>query len=250
MRPTLISALLVCSGLMVGLTTPRAHAEDSAGDNLRVLFIGNSFTRFNNLPRMVRRLLDADGVGPAARVRFETRTGATLRRLWQSREVRTQISSGGYTHVVLQGHSLRPANHPEELAEYARRLDALVDEAGGHTVLYATWARIRHADDVPPELASPAAMQARIRTVYGELGRELAADVAPVGDAFARAGATASEITLYRDDGIHPTPAGTYLAACVFYRVLTGRAASGLSYRPWPMRRATAARLQEIADGE
>ncbi|MBW2463739.1 MAG: hypothetical protein JRH11_18960, partial [Deltaproteobacteria bacterium] len=110
MRLTSLSALLVCSGLMVGLTTPRvradADADADADANLRVLFIGNSFTRFNNLPRMVRLLLDADGVGPPARVRFETRTGATLRRLWRSPEVRTEISTGDYTHVVLQGHSL------------------------------------------------------------------------------------------------------------------------------------------------
>jgi hypothetical protein len=235
--------------LLVGVLLPReTRADDEATEPLNVLFIGNSFTRFNALPQMVRRLLDADDVGPPAVVTGETRAGATLRRLWLTREVRSRVQAGGYTHVVLQGHSLRPVRRPNELRDYARRFNEVIDQKGAKTVLYATWARARHSDDVPLELADPVAMQRRVDEIYRAMGRDLGADVAPVGRAFAMAAEEAPRIAVRRADGIHPTPAGTYLAASVFYRVLTGRDATGLSYRPWPMREEVARRLQGIAD--
>jgi len=241
-------ALLVLVLPVIIVSPTRADDDHEEPSSLSVLFIGNSFTRFNGLPRMVRRLLDADEVGPPAQVTGETRAGATLRRLWLTREIRWRVQAGNYTHVVLQGHSLRPVRRPNEIRDYARRFDEVIDQKGAKTILYNTWARMRHSDDVPEELADPEAMQQRIDDVYGAMGRDLEADVAPVGQAFALAAEEAPRITLRRSDGIHPTPAGTYLAACVFYRVLTGRSSSGLAYYPWPMREGVARRLQGIAD--
>jgi hypothetical protein len=246
-----IALLLLTSSAIVPAGTLAVDEDRDRGSEdrpLSVLFVGNSFTRFNNLPRMVRRLLDADDLGPPARVVRATRSGATLRRLWRTREVRHRVAEGGYTHVVIQGHSLRPVRRPGELREYARRFDEVIDDIGAKTVLYNTWARSRHSEDVPEELADPAAMQERVNNVYHLMAEDLNADLAPVGPAFTLAAAEAPRIKLRRVDGIHPTPAGTYLAACVFYRVLTGRRSAGLPYHPWPMREGVARRLQEIAD--
>ncbi len=251
MRRVLPIALLLLTASALRPTATRAVDEDgdqSTEAALNVLFIGNSFTRFNNLPRMVRLLLDSDGVGPPATVVRETRAGATLRRLWRMREVRYRLAQGGYTHVVIQGHSLRPVRRPNEIREYARRFDEAIDDIGAKTVLYNTWARSRHSEDVPEELADPRAMQQRVDNVYELMAHDLDAELAPVGQAFTLAAAEAPAIKLRRADGIHPTPKGTYLAACVFYRVLTGRSSLGLSYYPWPMRERVARRLQEIAD--
>ncbi len=252
MRRVFLITLTILLCAAVPPTATRAVDEDGEASHdeppLNVLFIGNSFTRFNNLPRMVRKLLDADEVGPPARVRRATRSGATLRRLWRTREVRHRIAEGGYTHVVIQGHSLRPVRRPGEIREYARRFDEVIDDIGAQTVLYNTWARSRHSEDVPEELADPAAMQQRVDNVYQLMAEDLDAKLAPVGQAFTLANDEAPRIRLRRGDGIHPTPNGTYLAACVFYRVLTGRTSSGLSYHPWPMREGVARKLQEIAD--
>ena len=58
----------------------------------------------------------------------------------------------------------------------------------------------------------------------------LSADLAPVGLAWSAALRDQSDIDLWKRDGRHPTKAGSYLAACVFYRELTGRDPLGSDY--------------------
>jgi len=68
----------------------------------------------------------------------------------------------------------------------------------------------------------------------------------PVGLAFARALSLRPELTLVIDDNKHPTLAGTYLAACVFYAALNGRSPEGLAYTAG-LAMQDAGFLQEVA---
>ena len=54
--------------------------------------------------------------------------------------------------------------------------------------------------------------------------------MAPVGVAWARAHALAPSLQLWGGDDTHPSTAGTYLAACVFYEALTHRSPIGNPY--------------------
>jgi hypothetical protein len=69
---------------------------------------------------------------------------------------------------------------------------------------------------------SYSAMQRRIFTSYAGLGDRLDAPVAPVGAAWQSIEQDPG-IELWAGDGVHPTTAGSYLTACVFYVMLTGR---------------------------
>jgi hypothetical protein len=51
--------------------------------------------------------------------------------------------------------------------------------------------------------------------------------VAPVSAAWHRVLGEAPGITLYEEDGSHAAPAGSYLAACVFFGLFTGRSPEG-----------------------
>ena len=55
--------------------------------------------------------------------------------------------------------------------------------------------------------------------------------VVPAGDAWQSALKKDPSLVLWQEDGIHPTEAGTYLAACVFYAVIFKESPEGLSYR-------------------
>ena len=61
--------------------------------------------------------------------------------------------------------------------------------------------------------------------------------VAPVGPAIAEAHARRADLALLMDDGHHPNRAGSYLAACIFYALLTKRDPSRSTYTgeidPW-----------------
>lgn len=73
-------------------------------------------------------------------------------------------------------------------------------------------------------LVAPGA--AATRGVLGRGSRAHAA-VAPVGLAWEHALTRRPQLDLWAGDGTHPSRAGSYLAACVFYSVLTRRSPVG-----------------------
>lgn len=183
---------------------------------IRVLFIGNSYTSTNDLPRMIERLARAGKQAVFVHVSL-TPGGTTLQQHWEGGEARKLIGSQSWDFVVLQEQSTLPLSQPERTVEYAKRLHALVKPTGAKTVLYLTWAR-----KAKPET------QAQLNKVYQRAAHETGASIAPVGKAWAAALKDDPTLVLHMADGSHPTPAGTYLAACVFYATLYQQSPIGL----------------------
>lgn len=88
---------------------------------------------------------------------------------------------------------------------------------GAKTVLYLTWARLDAFQ-----------RQDELSDAYLSIGGELGAIVVPVGVAWQRVLKTHPEVTLRDRDQSHPNPAGSYLAACVFFATLFDRGPLGL----------------------
>lgn len=201
-----------------------AHAEgapnqpDSATKRLNVLFIGNSYTQYNNLPAMLETMAASSESPRQIQTKAVTLGGGTLQMLWKQGAALEAIQQQRWDFVVLQEQSMRPIEHPELMYKYARLFDAEIKKNGARTILFLTWASQQQAD-----------MQVVLDRAYFTLAKELGAQVAPVGPAWQAALGLDSKIPLYRDDRRHPAPTGTYLAACVFYAVLLD------SQQPCPM---------------
>ena len=190
---------------------------------LNVLFIGNSFTARNDLPGMVSALASAAGL--TFDYDLVSAGGASLRMHWNKGAAPNAIAGGGYDYVVLQEQSTLPVKSARRMHENVRLFDAAIKAAGAKTALYMTWA-LSHA---------PQSQQA-ITDAYESIGRELGATVVPAGRAWEQFLAKHERPVLYDKDGSHPTVAGTYLAACVFFATLfrrspvgVGRGVKGLS---------------------
>jgi hypothetical protein len=174
---------------------------------INILFIGNSFTQRNNLPGLLagmaaeRKLYmqhDLISVG-----------GASLRTHWNAGRAAKAITTGVYDYVVLQEQSTLPVKNVQRMAENVRLFDEIINQAGSKTVLYMTWAR-QHA---------PESQQA-ITDAYTSIGEEVGAIVIPVGLAWQKFIAKHDRPRLYDRDQSHPSPAGSYFAACVFLATL------------------------------
>jgi len=63
------------------------------------------------------------------------------------------------------------------------------------------------------------------------LAKETGATVIPVGRVWEKVRSIRPDIQLFDKDGSHPSPAGTYLTACVVYTVLSGKSPIGLPAR-------------------
>ncbi len=188
---------------------------------LRVLFVGNSYTYFWNLPQSVQAMADAQGM--VAEVRQSTAGGANLGQHWRGEKdllTREKISKGNYDIVVLQDHSRRAVDHPDSLQIYGGRFMDLIKRQGGKPLLYMTWAR-----DWDPFMFEP------IIKEYQKLAKEEGADIAPIGKAWQLSLELRPDLALYDPDGSHPSPSGTYLNACVMYAVLFDRSPLGLPAR-------------------
>jgi hypothetical protein len=168
-----------------------------------VLFIGNSFTARNDLPGLIAAL--AAAAGKPFRHHLVYAGGASLRAHWNAGHAARLIEGGRFDAVVLQEQSTLPVKNAARMHENVRLFDGVIRAAGAATVLYMTWARRAEPES-----------QVAITEAYTGIGRELGATVVPVGTAWAWFLRSHDRPVLHDRDGSHPTPAGSYLAACVF----------------------------------
>lgn len=187
----------------------RADADTS------VLFIGNSFTARNDLPGLISHL--AAAVGKTLQHDVVSAGGASLRMHWNAGKALKQIESGGYGYVVLQEQSTLPIKNPIRMHENVRLFDTAIRAAGAKTLLYLTWARQHEPES-----------QRAITEAYVSIGKESGATVVPVGLAWQRFLGKHGEPVLHDRDRSHPTLAGSYLAACVFFSVLFQQSPVGI----------------------
>jgi hypothetical protein len=174
---------------------------------MNILFIGNSFTARNDLPGLIANLAAAHG--KHLDHRLIQAGGASLRMHWNKGEAQRAIQETRYDFVVLQEQSTLPIKNAQRMHENIRLFDAVIRASGAKTALYLTSAR-QHAPET----------QEAINIAYLSIGKELGATVVPVGIAWQNFLREHSSPVLHDADQSHPTLAGSYLAACVFYSVL------------------------------
>jgi hypothetical protein len=209
-------------------------AKRKSASSIRLLFIGNSFTQRNDLPGLLAEM----AAERELRIEHELISvgGASLRSHWNAGNAAKKIAGGRYDYVVLQEQSTLPVKNAKRMAENVRLFDEAINQVGSQTVLYMTWAR-RH---------SPEAQKA-ITDAYMAIGRELGAIVVPVGLAWQQFIAKHDQPVLYDRDDSHPTPAGSYLAACVFLATLLKLNPVGLKSRPAVLSEGHKVELQRAA---
>ena len=217
----LLTALLVILLTVPALAAPVAEGGQAEAPD-KLLFVGNSFTYFNNsLHGHLRKLLLADD--PSTQdthfIKAMTISGEEL----ASHEggLRQMLELYSWDVVVLQGHSLE-AVEPERrpgLQSAAAKLAGMVRESGARPVIFMTWAYSDRPEMTPV-----------LRSVYTALGAELGVMVVPVGLAFADALEAIPGVVLHHPDKVHPSLEGTYLAACVFFAALYGKSPEGIAY--------------------
>ncbi len=196
---------------------------------VRVLFIGNSLTLFNDLPQMFAELARSGGYD--VHVGMSAQGGQTLADHAESSVTSDMIGQQEWNYVVLQEQGGLPVDaqrRTELMAPAARALDDKIGKVGAETVSFMTWAR--RGGLTGGGFEDFAEMQDQLEEGYREIAQELDALVAPVGVAWREAWAQEPQLGLWQRDGSHPALEGTYLAVCVFYASLFGQSPEGLAY--------------------
>jgi hypothetical protein len=187
-------------------------------DTLKVLFVGNSYTYFNNLPQLVSiisdstntKLLTKKSVGP----------GAKLSEHWHGkRNLKTKeiIKNGQFDIVILQEQSMTPISQPDSFYTYGHLLCEYIKENDAKPYLFLTWAR----ENVPQ-------YQKDLNKAYGKLSKNNDAKLIPVGPIWEMAKKIRPNVGLFNADGSHPSKLGTFISACIFTKTLTGEMPNNL----------------------
>jgi hypothetical protein len=205
-----------------------------AKKQLKALFIGNSFTARNDVPGLIARL--AESRGRTFISQSIIAGGASLRAHWNAGQAQIVVRNGRFDYVILQEQSTLPVKNAKRMHENVRLFHDVIRDAGSQTVLYMTWAR-QH---------SPETQQA-ITDAYTSIGKELGAIVVPVGTAWQKLLSSNDQPVLFDKDGSHPSLAGSYLAACVFYASLFGENLADFNFEVPGLDASTEAKIQKAA---
>ncbi len=203
---------------------------------MRVLFIGNSFTARNDLPGLLARL--AASRGHQLQHDLISAGGASLRAHWNKGAALEAIRQHRHDCVVLQEQSTLPVRNPVRFHENVRLYIEPIRESGATPALYLTWARKN----------APASQKA-LTDAYTGIAKESGAVLVPVGVAWEAYRKHYDTPELHDKDQSHPSAAGTYLAACVFFAVLFGESPVGLECDAARVTDTEAELLQETAWG-
>jgi hypothetical protein len=232
--------------LLVALFASAASAQQTS-----VLFIGNSYTYVNDLPNTFRQL--ALSLGDTVNVAMSAPGGFTLQQHAAYAPTLDAIASQPWDFVVLQEQSELGALPADATTTEDDALQLMADIEANYEctypVLYMTWGRENGDPQFCanyPFMCTYAGMQQALRDNYVALANWNDAWTAPVGVAWKNARDTQPQIDLYATDGSHPSMAGTYLAACVFYCTFFQESCADATFNA-TLDLATAAILRGIA---
>ena len=202
--------------LVIQMFTGMTKAQDEAS----VLFIGNSYTYFNNMPSILSDI--ATSFGNTINHSSQTPGGATFSGHAGNTATYTAMNSEDWDYVVLQGQSQEPSfpygQVNTQTLPYAMQLadSAQAISTCSQAMFFMTWGR-QNGDPQWDSINTFDKMNERLRLAYLRFADSSNASVSPVGVTWKYVRDNHPNINLYTGDGSHPSYAGSYLAACTFY---------------------------------
>ena len=189
----------------------------------RILFIGNSYTYFNEMPTELFSII-AKEAGYSVEVESVVRGGWTLEKQADPESetgsvVSSLLSGNAYDYVILQEQSLRPALNSSPFYSAVRTLVSRIRDTGARPLLYSTWGRKAGSPKLTEHGLTNESMTYSLARAYRDIGRELDTTVSYVGLAFYDVG---DRVELYNSDMSRPSREGSYLAALTLFLSIFG----------------------------
>ena len=203
---------------------------------MKILFIGNSYTYYNDMPEAIFKNL-AKSAGYDIEITSITKGAYTLEKMADPNDTygaqveRVLTGTKKYDYVILQEQSARPATMSAgNFYEAVRNLSARIQESGATPILYSTWGRKKGSSTLTDNGWTNESMTWKLAAAYEAIGKELNIPVAHVGLAFFDVYTNNKDIELYDPDKTHPSYEGSYLAAATLFDVIFDASSAGVDY--------------------
>ncbi len=217
-RKIIFSILITFCGIAININKTYSQTEP-----LEILFLGNSYTNYNNLPNIVSDL--ALNAGKEIYVESYAPGGQSLYDHAISSETSLRINKKKWDFIILQGTGRRIA-YPESYSsdpsfEALTSLSQLIHENCTSTriLLFMPWADEDGMTWIAGRTEDYFKMQVDIYLKTIEFSKALNLSISPVGWSWYRV-LYEKELPLHYlhlDDWNHPNIKGSFLAACVIF---------------------------------
>ena len=210
--------------VLLATLSGQAAAQDSI-PRLRILFIGNSFFFFNDMPRTLQTLAMQRDPPVSIEVATVWAGGATLKNHWtdSSGAAKGMIKGAKWDYIVLQEQTTTPLLAPDSMLAYGKKFGDEIRAVGTKALVCVTAA----------QRSRPPATQDSITLSYRRLADAIGAKLVPAGPAWGEVRKLDPSLELYFIDGSHPSKLGSFTTAVAFYRVLFGEPPRATSTVAW-----------------
>ena len=182
---------------------------------MRILMLGNSFTYYNDMPRILAAMLGEEVVS-------FTRGGAYLSAHLDPADemyepTHKALSDEKWDYVILQEQSNAPMTKRDAFQQSAKELCDLIRQNGAKPLFYATWA---YKDGTEKLAGMGRSYDEMIEALYDSYHAAAEANDALIADVGLAFRDVREIVELYCEDAFHPSPAGSVLAAATIAAVI------------------------------
>ncbi|MEY4522286.1 MAG: hypothetical protein RIT10_1471, partial [Bacteroidota bacterium] len=194
-----------------------------ATEKKNILFIGNSYTHYNNMPKIFDQLASSKGYD--LNVEMFAKSSHTCKMHSERKDLYEKIGSKKWDYVVFQGFSrelfYRPAHLDTSFLPYFNRIiDSIYsNHSCTNVLLYQTWG-YKNGYELDSNQVSYQEMSDRIAMGYQYVSDKYALPIVPVGQVWETVKTNYPSINLYTEDNQHPSLYGSYLVACTFFTAI------------------------------
>lgn len=182
---------------------------------MKVLFIGNSHTYMNDMPELMREMIES-ATGEKCEVFMLAYSCRSLK--WHMGEEyfseRFNILHGKYDYCIIQEQA-HPMPDEADTITYASEIIEMCRKVNTVPIIFETWAEKNKPEN-----------QSEMNRRYQKLAREQGALLAPIGEVWSLALPELLQkcgVDLYYRDGEHASAIGDYLVSMVLTNVITGK---------------------------
>ena len=207
--------------LFIGIYTQSSFAQVKK-DTIRVLFVGNSFSYYYNLPEVVNAMS-----AYSDKVYIDTRHslvgGSDLSQHLKGEngtETLGILAKEKFDYVVLNHHSLATIKDADTFFETSKKMVDLIRSKGSKPIFMMTWA-----------YKSNPLMLKTIAADYENMSSKLGVDLIPCGKLFDEVRIKRPDLNMYEDDDKHPSKHATYLNGLTFFKYFTNEKTSKIPNR-------------------
>jgi len=192
---------------------------------MNVLFVGNSYTYYNDMPLIFKKL--ADDNNRSMTVHSVTKGGRRLESFTDKSDditVKLQdiVSKEKFDVCFIQEQSVLPAADFDRFINGLSCVVDMVKDKADQIVLYATWGRKSGSETLTEHNWTTESMTKLLSDAYCKASEQFGAKVSPVGENFLKIEKTNPEINLHDEDLSHPSYKGSCLAALTHYYTVFG----------------------------